>query len=908
MPGPAGLLVMTERFFVKVDDLSSRLFLSGPYTHRKVALSHTKGVLLVAIFAIQIFLHLSIFVSLATAADKNPLDECISQYEKNPESYETVRCLYLIGRVHHDEGLKKLIALRQKYPESLYLALMHAHLVRIESKEKALRRYVDLAKAFRLRGDHDGESLAVAGIMICYYGQSRPDQIRRQLDRLAAIGSTTTNPVARARTTVMIAAVKKERYWSVGEQFRKLNSFSVQEEEALPWSIRRQLVMHRGHCSAHLGDLKAALENAEQLSNLALLHQDPLSQAQAHRLFARVATSRYSRNPSQSNSDEAEIAFLRSLNAARTAKSRRLEMVAMFGLGSLLVGQPMREKDALSYADDCIAYASVSDLLMRGLCTMLKSQLTGSSNPQLGYELAESALDCLERAGSSKERALGWKNLMQRSWETDQGDVRDAVSRQALEMVEHLRELQSGAGTRRKIFSAWADDYYWLANRYLTQQEHPTEEQIAKAFKLSELGRSRTMRDSMVRGETWTSQDVARLDQIQAFLEREEAVVVFQTSHQRDSRGQDFGGIWVYLVTKDAVRVVNLEADRRHANHLVQSLQSAVDWPSELQAKQIFRSTLWEPIRREIGSTTKSIALVTDAALSLAPWDLIDGEYRFSFFGSATEWLGSRKKAYERRASARGLILVDPINSTETKSLATQPGTARSKVHLRLWHSRREGAAVQRYLGSRMLVLEGATATKEALDMHWDSEARLLHFAAHTVDVRGEISIALASSTTDSSDWLSLSEIEKMNFDRALVVLAGCSTGVGEVLPGDDVMSLARAFLRSDARAVVASLWPVKDDASARFFELLYKHMGHGVELGEAMKIVKSRLRESRAKTIDYAGFVVLGDDRIQFSRPEQRKRFHNEGLAFSLLIGVCMLGWVRRKSFVEPSSGSWPL
>jgi CHAT domain-containing protein len=94
-------------------------------------------------------------------------------------------------------------------------------------------------------------------------------------------------------------------------------------------------------------------------------------------------------------------------------------------------------------------------------------------------------------------------------------------------------------------------------------------------------------------------------------------------------------------------------------------------------------------------------------------------------------------------------------------------------------------------------------------------------------DRRGWIALSLLSS--GEAELLSPLEVASWRMDRGLVVLSGCSSGLGEALPGAGLMGLTRAWLAAGASAVVASRWPTPDD-SGELFLSFYRHLRASLE------------------------------------------------------------------------------
>ena len=129
------------------------------------------------------------------------------------------------------------------------------------------------------------------------------------------------------------------------------------------------------------------------------------------------------------------------------------------------------------------------------------------------------------------------------------------------------------------------------------------------------------------------------------------------------------------------------------------------------------------------------------------------------------------------------------------------------------------------------------------------SRAAACAFSSH----RGEAS-------TGDAGFLSAGEIYRFRLDADLVVLSGCQTARGQVLPGEGVQGLVSAFLHAGARSVVASLWNVDDESTAGLMESFYRGLNCGLGKGEALREARLELLHRRAAPRLWAPFVLIGD------------------------------------------------
>ncbi|MEJ1937130.1 CHAT domain-containing protein, partial [Nostoc sp. NIES-2111] len=184
----------------------------------------------------------------------------------------------------------------------------------------------------------------------------------------------------------------------------------------------------------------------------------------------------------------------------------------------------------------------------------------------------------------------------------------------------------------------------------------------------------------------------------------------------------------------------------------------------------------------------------------------------------------------------------------------------------------RELDALRRTLGAtREDVLLGNSATERAFRSHPSlSSARVIAFATHGLVAGGRWGPndqpSLVLTATDGDDgYLTSGEIEQLRITADLVILSACDTGASDGSLGSAGLSgLARAFVAAGAGTVVATHWPVRDDAAAAFSTMLVEAWYGGMTLSEAKAHAQRRIRQASrgrfAHPVFWAGFVIVGE------------------------------------------------
>ncbi len=169
-------------------------------------------------------------------------------------------------------------------------------------------------------------------------------------------------------------------------------------------------------------------------------------------------------------------------------------------------------------------------------------------------------------------------------------------------------------------------------------------------------------------------------------------------------------------------------------------------------------------------------------------------------------------------------------------------------------HSAREARHLQSLFGERnALVFTERDATYRNLFRRDVRQANILHLATHGYfsDANPEnVGFILSAFDRDGAPqqgFVTLTDIFSHTFDNQLVVISGCETAMGQSLNGEGLQGLARAFIARGAKNVIATLWPVADDAAAEFMKVFYFELKQGVGIAESLRRTQAALYNSEA-------------------------------------------------------------
>jgi tetratricopeptide (TPR) repeat protein len=167
----------------------------------------------------------------------------------------------------------------------------------------------------------------------------------------------------------------------------------------------------------------------------------------------------------------------------------------------------------------------------------------------------------------------------------------------------------------------------------------------------------------------------------------------------------------------------------------------------------------------------------------------------------------------------------------------------------------------------RAVLLEGASATEDAVASLDLARFRFIHLAAHGLPDEAaprRSGILLGAGGGARDGLLSAAEILELKLSAQVVTLSACGSGIGRLVGGEGIVGLARAFLYAGARSVVVSLWNVDDRSAADLMEAFYRGLLGGRPPAAALREAKRAFLASSVPgyrmPARWAPFVLVGD------------------------------------------------
>lgn len=147
------------------------------------------------------------------------------------------------------------------------------------------------------------------------------------------------------------------------------------------------------------------------------------------------------------------------------------------------------------------------------------------------------------------------------------------------------------------------------------------------------------------------------------------------------------------------------------------------------------------------------------------------------------------------------------------------------------------------FSNSNRAVYEGAESQPSIYRRASPARFSFIHFAAHATANRGSpLDSAIILSREGNTYALTAREIMNVPVDASVVTLSSCKSAGARAYSGEGLVGLTWAFLQAGAQNVIAGLWDVDDESTARLMSRMYSDLTRGVLPEDALRAAQLNL------------------------------------------------------------------
>lgn len=337
---------------------------------------------------------------------------------------------------------------------------------------------------------------------------------------------------------------------------------------------------------------------------------------------------------------------------------------------------------------------------------------------------------------------------------------------------------------------------------------------------------------------------------IQARLAPEQSVLYYLAGQEH---------LYVFNLTASELQVQRL-ANINEVESLVASVRERLSSPNDSPYSLLAELSSRLLPNNNIMTQSREIMVVPHGSLHALPFSALPlpgnssylplgAHVAVSTIPSLTAWL-MEKPDLQHRDQTDIAIFADPVFNAEQlqQDLAYRDI---SQTRTLSWTDSLERLAAtaieaenitRQFPSEKAVLLTGSAATRRQLARNDVRQASVLHIATHGYfNEASEENVGLGFSVIDDngqpdSGFVTLPELFSYEFNNQLVVISGCDTSMGRRLAGEGMMGISRGFVAQGAKHVIATLWPVSDQASADFMSVFYEELLASRHVAQALQ------------------------------------------------------------------------
>jgi CHAT domain-containing protein len=551
----------------------------------------------------------------------------------------------------------------------------------------------------------------------------------------------------------------------------------------------------------------------------------------------------------------------------------------------LIYGMLGRHEEAMNYLRDAVARAeAIPDQMAR-----LQLQIdiyTSSGDFYLQQKKFNEAITTYRRAVEN----IGGDNMRLYLSSIHQGlamaylaNGQEALAEEELKvsirLAEEAREQISDARSRSAFLASQQGIY-----RAMIDFQFFNKKDGARAFNYAEIARGRELLDALTEpgrvseGDGQVKLALSRsanpltLEQVQKALPASVQLVQYIVGKDR---------LMIWLVTRDCFATAKLDIGADDLRGKVTNYLDMLRTRGNLESLNSQASELYQMLIAPIGKhldPNRALCIVPDGVLQDMPFtSLVSPESKRYLIEDFTLVINPSASVFARTLDiSRGKERSEsePFLGLGNPSFNQQAFPKLFPLH----KSEQELDRIRSFYPQR-LILNRRQATESALAKQIGNY-EIVHLATHALsDQQSSMlsTIFLAGESDSASEGqnparvaydgaLRAHEIYSLKPERTrLVILSSCRSGLGDRSRNEAIGGLAQAFLIAGVPTVIASLWDVDDDSTARLMEKFHAtHRGKRLAFGEALRQTQISFLQTAPPRLRHpyfwATFIVTGD------------------------------------------------
>jgi len=795
---------------------------------------------------------------------------------RRAEAQNKLGMIITAGRIEaHKSGdlyTRDLAAFYQTTSSEQAILLLSAHRIIEEAREQnkkskpeALGLYRQARQLFVRAGS--GCEVALVDLMIgTFYARSAKYQSAATIaEALAHYAKEKSYLWLLAHSHILIADLNtSQNRPAQGVEYGKL-ALSIAERKQ-DWNEKIGLLGQLASAYRLLGANEESMNYARRALNLACIYPvDPAILWLIYRVSA-TATSDFSRLFTSA-------AFEKQALLLAIDMKRPLQISRSYGVLSEIYGKLKNYQDATILARKDLEIGdqygdSPTGLNIKAHALLRLGHLyreTGSLNESLNayddcLRITESAGLFVERLNVHRGRLMVY--LEQRDYSSARTELE-----KALELFERDHRSINDDKLRTSFFETGQDIYRLGIELSVTVQQD-----YQQAFRYSELGRARSLLDLMQPTSEPSLKSIAdvaanhplTLSQIRDQIPASAQIIQYSALDRSLCiwvvSNSDFFGISQPVRSEDLGRKIDEYLERLKEPNLSDR--------AEILSRELYQ-LLIKPIEMRL-DPGKEVFIVADRPFNNLPFGALTNpdtgkylieKYIISFSPSSTVFIQCSDIARRKEEFSLERCL------SVGESIFRQPALMNSPLPSTI----KEAEQVAALYGRNSKLLLNGAATEGSVRREI-ATAEVIHIATHGLVNMWKpeySSLALwarpGESPPDDDGMLQAVEVGRMKLPRArLVVLSACQTVIGGDYHGEGMVGLARAFIASGTPLVIASLWNINSQMTAKMMNDFHRYRTRS-NLPTARAIRQAQLDMLHQDTTNYrrpyywAGFMVVG-------------------------------------------------